>query len=503
MPPPTIPVAFKTLVGLLGKDPRDAAVLGVIAMAGKTSVKSDYIIAKEAGFDFSLDVPTGGKKKVLSTLFLYAPSADGHRGYVGLPKGFDFVSRKELLARNPEPDETWKIGKGKVPASTPGVSWDSWTLDGFEICASYSEGTVRHFNVTLPDEVMGGRDVSTHPLHFETKPHDAPPNADLVGMGLLVAWAAKRFGLPAKHVGTQLGKDLLARKISPREFLIGACNSRLSTLDFEPQGAEFIDAYINSISIDDDEREKADKKIGKLLRHKTADRGPSYNDDFLGTFRDAVKNPSYVPDSWEAVDRISPILDARLADWKVTSFQTPPDLALYEKAAKLRDARVVEAVREEAEATKVDANLAEDLVALIGRSLKDADVKATLGRASLPIGKKIDEQANPAIGVSYMGTKLLLDGEKQLGIAGVTFHAGKQKSYIRGIGAEVEFIGWPTPLPMGLELGMQRDAVRKKLGKPTSTYEDCDYWRPKNRLLTCTFARKKLVEVYFGIPRND
>ena len=41
----------------------------------------------------------------------------------------------------------------------------------------------------------------------------------------------------------------------------------------------------------------------------------------------------------------------------------------------------------------VDAKLTEDLMALVGHALTEPAVKAVLTRATLPIGKKIDEQA--------------------------------------------------------------------------------------------------------------
>ncbi|MBA2544934.1 MAG: hypothetical protein H0V17_35150 [Deltaproteobacteria bacterium] len=150
----------------------------------------------------------------------------------------------------------------------------------------------------------------------------------------------------------------------------------------------------------------------------------------------------------------------------------------------------------------VDPGLADELVGLIDRSLKDPHVEAVLARAGIPIGKKIEQQANPALGIAYMGTKFQIDGKKELGVDAIYFFAAKQKSYIRGSG-DVEFAGYPGPLPLGLVLGESRAAVTKKLGKPAKTYEDHDYWSPaRNRRIACTFASGKLVEVYIGRPRD-
>ncbi len=132
-------VPFATLVDLLGKPVDDPAVVKALASAGTVKTSSDFVVAKDAGFDFSLDVPDGAKKrkKVLTALFLFPEGGDGHRGYTDLPKGFAFSSRSELLAKLPEPATTWKIGPGKVPVNTDDVSWDQWNVDGLEVMASY------------------------------------------------------------------------------------------------------------------------------------------------------------------------------------------------------------------------------------------------------------------------------------------------------------------------------------------------------------------------------
>jgi hypothetical protein len=494
-----IRVAYDLLCSLLGKQPDDPAVTAMIAKAGKVTVKSDFIIAKEAGFDFSLGRPPGAKKKVLTSLFLFREGNAGHRGYPDLPSGFAFTTRSELLAKVPAPQESFKIGKGTVPVSTPDVSHDTWIVDGRELTASYRDGNVGHINIALPADQMGGRDLSTHPLHFESRPPDAPADAELVGMALLVAWAATKHGLPAKHAASPLGKQLLARKITPREFLVGACAKTLTSLDVAPALGDFLHGYTHRLFT---ERDQANAAIAKLLHLHRADER-AYPDDFLGTFKHAVDNPFHVPDSWAAVDRIAPVLDARWADYQATRFARAPDLKLYEKAAKARDARAVSAARADVAPAAADAGLAEELVGLIDRALKDPHVKTVLTRAGMPIGKKIDQQANPALGIAYMGTKFEIDGKKELGVDAVYFFAAKQKSYIRGIGGEVEFAGYPGPLPHGLVLGESRAAVAKKLGKPTKTYEDNDYWTPStNRKLACTFAKGKLVELYIGRPRD-
>jgi hypothetical protein len=155
-------------------------------------------------------------------------------------------------------------------------------------------------------------------------------------------------------------------------------------------------------------------------------------------------------------------------------------------------------------APTADASLTDDLLACIGKSLKDKQVREVLTRAGMPIGKVIDQQANPALGVSYMGSKIKIGSKSELAVTGLWFYAAGQESYIRGIGAKIKFKGYPNPLPKGVAIGDARKVVAKKLGKPKKTYEDHDYWAwGKGLKLTCSFKRDKLVEFHVFIPYDD
>jgi hypothetical protein len=215
----------------------------------------------------------------------------------------------------------------------------------------------------------------------------------------------------------------------------------------------------------------------------------------------------YVPDGWDAVDRIAPILDARWADFSATEFERAPDLKLYEAAAKLRDAREVSTHRAEATASKgvVDDKLTGEMLELVGKPLTDKAVKAVLVRAGLPVGKVIDQQANPALGISYMGAKFLIAGKRALGVRSVGFHANKDAKYIRGIGSAVEFAGYPAALPHGLAFGDDEDAIVKKLGKriggkPATHNDAIIIWPDGERRIWCRIANGKLVSLELGLP---
>jgi hypothetical protein len=497
---------FEKLRSLLGKPVNDDAVAAVFSASEKVTIKSDFVIARSAGFDFALTRPTGAKpgaKKVLSTLFLFSEGQDGHQAFQDLPRGFSFSSREQLIATLGPPDLSWVIGKGKVPPASVAskeVSHDRWTIEGFECSANYRDGVMTYLTVSLSEDAMGGRDLSSAPLHFESKPADAPAHAASMGMALMVAWALTRFDLPKKHAQSEWGKKLLKRTVSPFSFLVAACEGTVTTLDVEKKLGNFLWGYTNRMLLESENtrRARAEKKIKALLGLRDETDRAFYSDDYVATFAGLFESPFYVPDSWDAVERMAPVLDARWADFESTAFKTAPDISLYEKAARARDAVVVVPNRVKLVAPQVDTQLAEDLISLIGKSLKDKAVQAVLARAGLPVGKRIDEQANPALGVAYMGSKFEISGLNQLGVSGVTFFASKQKSYIRGLGAEIEFVGFPGALPLGLSFGAPRKSILKKLGTPSRSDAEYDFYHTDAHRIMCTFAKAKLVQVWFG-----
>src|SRR5262249_19237213 len=139
---------------------------------------------------------------------------------------------------------------------------------------------------------------------------------------------------------------------------------RLTSLDFDPKLADFLYEYEHHLVDDEGARDDADAAIAKLLGIEDPSRR-SFDDDFRATFAGVVESPFHIPDSWAAVDRLAPVLDARLADYQATGFAKAPDLALYKKAAKSRDAVAVTPDRAAAAAPlTADAKLADELVAL-------------------------------------------------------------------------------------------------------------------------------------------
>ncbi len=492
-------VAFTQLCALLGKPSNDPALTAVLAKAGAVDVDDDGASAPQAGFDLFFSKLPGAKKKaprVLSAIQLY-PEGDRFHGFADLPNGFSFTTRTALRAVHPPEPTTSMVDREA----------DTWSVNGFKIKAYCHHGDdVSVFRVEAPEDVLGGRDLATHPLHFEAAPTDAPADADLVGMALMLAWAAVRFGLPPKHADAASAQKLRDRAITPVAWLVAACGGKPTTLDVDPAVRDFLYGYTHRLFISSDEdgsRKKADAAITKWLRLKRPDER-AFTDDFLGTFDGVVDSPYHVPDSWAAVDRIAPVLDARFADFSATSFRSAPDLRLYERAAKERDTHPVDTARVAIVKPTVDAALAADLVSLIDRPLTDKHVKAVLARAGLPVGKRIDEQANPALGVSYLGAKFDISGKRQLGVEEVSFYAAKQRHFIRGLGRKVEFLEYPSPLPYGLSFDATRAKVRALLGEPRDRGETTDWWAPSNtRVIRCEFADGRLVWLRIGRPPDE
>jgi hypothetical protein len=491
-------VPLPSLLRLLGKTEDDPDVATVLATAGEIEIsKYDFIIAKEAGFDIAMKRDRSQKRRVLTAVFLFPEGGDDHRGFLDLPPGFDFVTRRELLAKHPDPIDTRNLD-GKLPIDAPDSEvWDEkWRVGDHEVGVQYGHkkhgGRVRHFYISLPEDDGYEGPLDTDPLYFETLPYDSPPDAGLVGMALIAAWAAQRFGLPAKHANRELGEQLASRAITPRTFLIEACDRTLASADVVPQLGKFLAIYTyNHHQTDTGERKPTSERIKELLKLERDDER-RYTDDFLATFADCG-SPHYVPDSWAAVERIAPVLDARWADFQATQFQQPPDLARYETAARLRDEHSITPARAQVPPAAIDDALADELVALIGKPLTDKHVKAVLARAGLPVGKRIDAQANPALGASYMGTKFPIDGKNQLGIEDVAFYADGVEHPIRGIGKTVRFRGYPGPLPFGLRLGASRATVRERVGKPMKSGDDYDQLETETHRMGFRYTDDRLV----------
>lgn len=148
---------------------------------------------------------------------------------------------------------------------------------------------------------------------------------------------------------------------------------------------------------------------------------------------------------------------------------------------------------------KKSAVLTDELLGLIGRRI-DPATKATLSRHGFLVGAKVDSFAVGALGVSYDAARIAIGGKRVVGVGGVAFYAAKQRLFFRdaaGKLAPVTFAAYAAALPHGVAFGDKRAAVAKKLGAPTDSYDDEDWWddAAAQRRTSCTFGAGALVRV--------
>lgn len=495
-----IPLLGIPLLGAPKDDPAVAALLERCGAKPKTDSASNKALGVEFGFERAglLDTQPRAYKspnvRVLSAIFLWTDKATWAgrvKTFTGtLPHGLRWgMSRLELLQCLGAPAREGDFGS----------RWDfadhclfTTVREDGGLIAITLQLPVEDYRIDLPD-----------PLYFETAPADPPDKARLVAGAFLVAWGTLRVGPSPKHAGLAHTADLAAHKLTPRQFLQVACAETLTKSDFAPALWPFLSGYLQRGFLGDKPRRGA-KRIQKLLGLEGADE-IAFDDDYLGTFRKpVVPDPFLVPDCWEAFDRFAPILDARWADYQATEFKDEPPRGLYEKAVELRDAVNLSVTSPAPVPVAVDADLTDSLLRIVGLALTDRDVKEVLARAMLPIGKRIDEQAAPKLGISYLGSKFEVGGKRVLGVKDVRFYAEGVATFIRGLGMEVRFAGYTGGLPRGLRFGDSRAEVVKKLGRPVDPDRELDTWwwkqEKSTRVLTCRFERGKLREVGWSLP---
>ncbi len=497
-------VKFVELQALLGKAEDDPAVTELLERVGKVSWQkpSDgarYVLGKDAGFDLLFESAKQRQPRMLKCLFI---SEFGNNGNVcELPHQLAFGQRADLLKKLSSPALTWLVGEGEVPVNTPDPSHDEWYLDGLKFIVTYDDEEVKGIQVVIDDR-NPNEALTDHTFHFLAKPADAPEHALHMPMALLASWAVVRLGPAGRTQVSALTAVLLQRGITPGQYLREVCDGVLRASDIHADLMPFLWVYLRMGYVK--EREIASKQrlvLAKLLCVDKDRTGISYSDDYVGTFAKAVSNTYYVPDTWDAWDRLAPILDARWADFQATRFKSEPALAGYEAAAQLRDRVRLEDAKAQLAAVALDADLAEQMVALLGVPLKDKPLQALFTRIALPIGKKIDEQANPAIGLSYMGSKTTVDGKSQLVVTSVDFFADGQRSYIRGLNVEVVFQAFAPALPAGLHWGDSKEICTQKLGKADYADDDLRWVNGNSPCIRCRFHKGKLVSASWYMPR--
>ncbi|MFY2763157.1 tetratricopeptide repeat protein [Arenimonas sp. MALMAid1274] len=126
-------------------------------------------------------------------------------------------------------------------------------------------------------------------LNFET---DLDNEAAGTHAGMYLAWAASR-GLLGHDAATLA--PLLARQVTGSQFYFDQCDGKLMDEDFNDEGNAFTASYYERQFIADYEQ---------VFGADLPDTGHP-NDDLCS-----------LPDTWENFDRLAPLLDQRLAEWK-------------------------------------------------------------------------------------------------------------------------------------------------------------------------------------------
>jgi hypothetical protein len=126
-------------------------------------------------------------------------------------------------------------------------------------------------------------------------PADLPSEAGATHTGIFLAWALLS-GLAGELHETELPEDLeqlRRREITPGSFFLAVCDGKFTDEDLSSEGNAFANHYF-------------DLENGQYLA------------DYDEVLSGGLPSQYHVPDSWEAFDRIRPVLDERLSSWRAS-----------------------------------------------------------------------------------------------------------------------------------------------------------------------------------------
>jgi hypothetical protein len=130
--------------------------------------------------------------------------------------------------------------------------------------------------------------------HYGGKfPADLPPEAAATHTGMFVAWALL-VGLGGEIHTEECPEDLelvQSRSETPGKFFLRICDGKFTDEDLNDEGNQFASAYF-------------DFENG------------SYLADYAATLGEEGLDLYYVADTWENFDRLRPVLDRRLSEWR-------------------------------------------------------------------------------------------------------------------------------------------------------------------------------------------
>jgi hypothetical protein len=133
-------------------------------------------------------------------------------------------------------------------------------------------------------------------------PADLQPEAAATHSGMFLAWALIS-GLGGEYHVIDSADDLAqlrARKLTPGQYFLMVCGGQFTDEDLSAEGNAFAQAYFD------------------------LERG-----NYLGDYREflvkGLDSDYHVPDSWRSFDKLRPVLDRRLANWRRGRIATHED----------------------------------------------------------------------------------------------------------------------------------------------------------------------------------
>ena len=127
-------------------------------------------------------------------------------------------------------------------------------------------------------------------------PKRLPNEAGATHTGMFVAWAMLS-GLAGELHTMEFPQDLEAlrsRKVTPGQFFLSACDGKFTDENLTDEGNAFAQVYFDF------------------------DRG-RYLKDYDEILARGLPSMYHVPDTWGSFDRLRPVLDLRLKEWRERS----------------------------------------------------------------------------------------------------------------------------------------------------------------------------------------
>lgn len=128
-------------------------------------------------------------------------------------------------------------------------------------------------------------------------PADLPDEAGATHTGMYVAWALLS-GLAGNIHVTDYPEDiqrLQERSVTPGAFFLSACDGKFTNEDLTDEGNAFTSGYF-------------DFEKGQYLA--------DYDATFGTNLPEGPNSLYYVTDSWDNFDKLRPVLDMRLLEWR-------------------------------------------------------------------------------------------------------------------------------------------------------------------------------------------